>query len=203
MEQTKELQINIMNFKAIPGVVDVQVSETPDYIEEQIKADCVKFSIFGASSFVELYVPKKFCLYETVEFNEQLVHQIVTFISPDYPRFQKLLSTESFYVDPVTEYLVPLDGAVDLEELSEVQIKLVEKLKTVNRVKDVKLKRVVDPELLKRVDDDNAILVVCYTENFDDNTLGFILPERSYTDESVFDSIAEELKQLFLSAIVG
>lgn len=203
MEQTKELQINIMNLKNIPGVVDVQVSDTPDYIDAQINEDTLKFVLYGVSHFVEFFVPKQICQHEYITVNEQFVHQVTSLLHPNAENFQNLVSIRRFYVDLETRQFVPLDGAVPLDEYSEEQAALVARLEQVNNVTGCILKNIVDPEILDRVKDDKAVLVVCTTKNFDDNTLGFVLPESVYNDPNTFDSIAESLEQLFHSAIVG
>ena len=195
MEITKELDENIQTLKGIPWVVDVTVDETPDYIEEQIKQDCIKFTIRGSVTFIEFFVPKVICLHEKLVVDPQLFKHIAKLLVPNASQFQKLLQVDRFYIDIDTQQLIRLDGSVYIDNLTEEQLSLISTLEEVTGVLDVSVKKVVDPNLLARVDCENAITVTCYTN--DNNSFGFLLPERAYSDTSTHDLLKNELQQLF------
>lgn len=197
---TPTLQKNIDLIKQIERVVEVTVSEPSDYIEEQIGADSLKLSIFGSGSQIEFFVPKEICMSEGFTVHPQLAIQISAMLIPTIPKMQTMNTIDRFFVEPVEQKIVRLDGAVAIEEYSPEQLNLISRLEAVENILTVTIKRVVDPEILKRVECENAILVKCLTEGFKKPyTFGFVLPESVYTDEATYLEVVINLRQLFES----
>lgn len=193
---TPEFQSNIDLLKTVPGVTEVVVEETSDHIERQLGGvDCYSVVLRKDNGkSISMIVPKQLCHADDFELNDGLMAHFKVYLEEYVPveiRNEQL----SFFVDPVTQKLIQLDGRKIIMRMTEEQQTFVDYLKeNVEGCLDVMLSTVVDPVLMEQTVSDDDVFMHYRVAGFI-HPFGMLLHESSYKNVDNRHNIAETMRQ--------
>ena len=130
---------------------------------------------------------------EVAPFNDEMVHQILLPLQPDYHNTYSFFTTVKRFIDLEHVNFNHLDGGVPVETLTEEQQALVDMLNSIEGITGVVIKDIVDPSLLPFVECDAGIIVQCSTPDAS-KVLKFMLPKVIHSDVETFDTLKLDVK---------
>jgi hypothetical protein len=220
---TPAIQKMIDESTKIDGVISLQVTKVPQHLIDQI--DNINYDYNEVTYFDYLFTTEdkeqvEFAFVvpnSIIDENSymHLINEIKNLISCAYIRIEDetLIGNDAqfcvrnkcfncgktvYYVRPDDYFMVRLDYVKRvLLTPTELQLNLINFLKTVEGVEDIHLEEILHDDIKESVKNDNAIMIVCTAiKNGRRGRLNFALPDHVYDNEENFNSIKNNLIQL-------